>query len=130
MPEPFVNIRVTADDRAAPVCDFCGEPGPAWIYPARAFEVVVAVFDENDLNMDDSIRHAFDGEWSACPTCAELLERDDRSGLLRHAASFQTFEPGEAMQHARALGLLAEIHRQFLLHRNGPRRPYDVASAS
>jgi hypothetical protein len=128
MPEPTTIITVTADDRAEPLCDFCNEPRPVWLYPAHEFTIVVGALDENGVA--ESVDQQFDGQWAACSPCAEWIERGERAALLAYAVSFRTFEGADAEHVEQMIGMLAEIHRQFLLHRNGPRRPYSATSAS
>jgi hypothetical protein len=128
MPEPTITITVTADDRGGPLCDFCNEPGPVWLYPAREFTIVVAAVGEDGVA--ETVEQEFDGQWAACGPCAEWVERGDLAALLAYAVSFRTFEGDDAEHVERMIGMLAEIHRLFLLHRDGPRRPYSATSAS
>jgi hypothetical protein len=131
MPEPIITVTVGPEDRGGPLCDFCGQPGPVWLYPAHEFSIVVGVRSERGV--EEEIEQSFDGQWTACAPCADLIERGDRAArvaLTAYAVSLQTFEGNDAAHIEQMIGMLAEIHRQFLLHRNGPRRPYSATSAS
>jgi hypothetical protein len=54
-------------------CDFCYEDHPAWLIPARDFEVLPG--------------HFSGGDWAACDGCMALIEANSWSGLLRRAKS-------------------------------------------
>lgn len=54
------------------VCDFCSAPDPSWEYPAATSEM--------PLGVGTSL-----GAWCACDNCRELIEADDREGLISRA---------------------------------------------
>lgn len=56
-------------------CDFCSSTNVKWSYPAKSFPI----------GYGRSI-----GNWAACDFCYNLIEIDDRKGLLEW--SLQTFE--------------------------------------
>jgi hypothetical protein len=61
-------------------CDFCFEPDPQWIQPARSFAIAAL----NALpNLPDE--HGSHSDWAACDTCADFLNRGDWRGLRRRA---------------------------------------------
>jgi hypothetical protein len=85
------DIRLKGEDHAVwPVpasqiqietkCDFCFEPDPNWIQPARSFSIAAL----NALpNLPEE--HGSHSDWAACDTCADFLNRGDWRGLRRRA---------------------------------------------
>ena len=57
-------------------CDFCTAPDPPWTYPAEDF--IIAMPDGPDVGSE--------GGWGACEHCHDLIEADDRRGLLMRSA--------------------------------------------
>jgi len=57
------------------VCDFCSHPSVGWRYPARSFVAYIV----------GGIAGQSVGDWAACDTCYELIEKDDRPGLAAHS---------------------------------------------
>jgi hypothetical protein len=88
------------------VCDFCLEGNPRWAYPARDFDLQVG-----------PVAHHSQGGWAACPTCHDLIERDDFEQLLQRAAG--AFAPESIREVFRRL---FDIFRQ---HRTGPAERID-----
>lgn len=56
------------------VCDFCNAPDPPWEYPAATSEM--------PLGVGTSL-----GAWCACDNCRQLIEAEDREGLVSRAVS-------------------------------------------
>lgn len=61
------------------MCDFCGElnPQPYKDYEAKDIEVMQAW--ESSTNQS----HMSEGGWVACKQCAELIDKNDREGLIK-----------------------------------------------
>jgi hypothetical protein len=58
------------------ICDFCLPPQPApWIYPCKTF-----VLPGAPQAFGRTMRS--EGDWGACVTCADLIENNDRKGLV------------------------------------------------
>jgi hypothetical protein len=51
------------------LCDFCNAPHPAWVYPARNFEIADHGWGS-------------DGGWAACEDCAQLIESEQYKQLV------------------------------------------------
>ena len=66
MPVPQSQALVVAGR-----CDFCYADHPAWVVPARDFEVLPG--------------HVSNGDWAACSDCGRLIETDQWSALTRRA---------------------------------------------
>lgn len=58
--------------RLIPQCDFCGDNGATWLYPAEPF--IVRRGDGMDQAMNDT--------WAACSACHRLVEQDDYAALI------------------------------------------------
>lgn len=80
-------------------CDFCYEDYPAWVVPAREFEVLSG--------------HVSTGDWAACETCAALIEGNRWSALVRRA------QEGWESRHQQQMpeGLAASLPRLYRLLR-------------
>lgn len=90
-------------------CDFCSDPKPSWVFPARSFTTAGG---------NTSL-----GDWMACDICAGLIRAGEwpmlaqwslRAPLLAQFA--QVLGEAAAVEHAAAL------HRAFNANRTGP--PY------
>jgi hypothetical protein len=93
------------------LCDFCSGPGPNWRYPAWNF---IAYRTANLVG--ESV-----GDWAACDGCHGLIEARDRQGLAQRSLDELILKHPEARLAAQILLQdLAELHRQFFEHRNGP----------
>lgn len=76
------------------VCDFCSAPGPS------------RDFDVPDFEMDDFSGIESTGGWAACDTCAALIDKDNRKGLLQRSIETAAFPK---FTH----GALKELHARF-----------------
>lgn len=76
------------------VCDFCSAPGPS------------RDFDVPDFDMDDYSGIESTGGWAACDTCAALIDKDQRKGLLQRSIDTAAFPK---FTH----GALKELHSRF-----------------
>ena len=65
----------------------------------------------------------FAGAWSACDSCHELLERDDRDALLQRSVVTAPAPLAELPQDLRK-ALIGPIHREFFKYRRGPSVPH------
>ncbi len=100
-------------------CDFCSAPRPTWCYPARSF-VAYRV---------SSLAGESVGDWAACGACHRLIKADDRRGLSQRSLDELILKHPEAKAAADILFHdLAELHRQFFEHRDGP--PIPIADAA
>jgi hypothetical protein len=57
-------------------CDSCYSEDFRWYYPAKNF----------NYSMVDGETYRSLGEWAACETCADLVEKGDREGLVEVSA--------------------------------------------
>jgi len=80
--------------QGAGVCDFCSAPGPS-----RGFDVP-------DFQMDDFSGIESTGGWAACDTCAALIDKDNRKGLLQRSIDTAAFPK---FTHS----ALKELHSRF-----------------
>lgn len=95
------------------ICDFCSTPVPE----PRRFETASRRFETLSFEMEFS-RSV--GDWAACPTCAALVDADDRAALAQRSTdTFFEVHPGAAAVFDRAALLveMAELHAQFFAHR-------------
>lgn len=94
-----VPVRQSEAEFVAGRCDFCFADFPQWIVPAHAFEVAPGHMSNND--------------WAACNECAELIEGDRWTGLLRRAkASWETRNGGMSPGVEANLGRLYRLLRR------------------
>jgi len=96
------------------LCDFCSGLDPAWRYPARSF----IAYCTPDL-AGESV-----GDWAACECCHDLIEANDRAGLVQRSldelvAKHPETKPAAAVFHQH----LTELHDQFFAHRCGAAAP-------
>lgn len=59
------------------VCDFCSDPDVKWRYPCYSHVGLVTDLPGLQL-LDQSV-----GDWAACDTCHDLIERSDRDALAK-----------------------------------------------
>lgn len=64
-------------------CDFCFEENPQWIQPARSFGIAALNIIPGLVEKEGE--HGSHGDWAACDTCADFLNRGDWRGLRRRA---------------------------------------------
>ena len=93
-------------------CDFCGATEVAWFYPAKNFDYMVV-----DGNTYRSL-----GEWAACETCADLIEKGDREGLVERSTDYSSYDYGLSQEMKRLLKVeLDNFHGFFWKNREGKR---------
>jgi hypothetical protein len=64
------------------VCDFCSPPQDGmWVYPCKSFILPIPLSFGGRQSRSD-------GAWGACKECGELIENDDRKGLLKRGLAF------------------------------------------
>ena len=94
-------------------CDFCSSPKVTWRYPARDFMAP-------NLMASESV-----GEWLACDTCHDLIERGERGALCeRSMAIVQPVIADPEMIAEVIMPVLREFHDRFYKNRTGPAEPY------
>jgi hypothetical protein len=109
------------------VCDICTSPNPVWAFPTTAHtrdvQIGSTTWEVND-----------DAAWSACNTCAELIDKRDLKGLVRRAiddapltaARVRDFPADMREQYRRMMKRqLAELYVDFLNSINGPKALLD-----
>ena len=112
-----MNATATATIKDG-VCDFCTDPNIVWSYGCGPVAVM--------LQMDDEVLPGIstDEPWAACPTCAALIEADDRAGLLTRCADIMRLHHGLAdradINHVIRLSVQA-LHDGFWMAKRGPR---------
>lgn len=71
------------------VCDFCGEPGPEWMYDSSPFNVLVTDGEVMDqLSFDDT-------RWLACTPCRTLIDDNDGTALINRILALYGPPPDE-----------------------------------
>lgn len=83
------------------ICDFCSSPKVTWRYPARN----ILMTDIQALSV---------GDWAACDTCHDIIERDGQPGIT--ARTVETFKhnlPGMD-------NFILRLHKRFFAERTGP----------
>lgn len=99
-----------------PMCDFCGSEDPMWSFPCESFPMSTA-----ELGLHAGPTQMSSGDWSACDTCKELVERDDLTALSRRASNvFLGRNPGAHHQRQLIETANGVSHRSFIAHRTGP----------
>lgn len=102
-PEDHPPVAVDpGSEQDRPRCDFCNEDYPEFVIPARNFQF-------NDIPMTGSM-----GGWSACTTCANLVDSGRWSELTRRAQA--TYERRRGPMGDLALTSLKGMYR--LLRKN------------
>lgn len=91
-------------------CDFCNNPTPTHVLPARDFTIPYAP------------NHSSLADWAACPRCAALIERNEWTALTRRAEQAITLRRGQPMRPHEQTSLRA-LYRQLRQHVRGPLRP-------
>jgi hypothetical protein len=71
VPVPQAQVHVEG------VCDFCGDPGPDWVVPARTFAYIARAFDDDgtEVDVDGGLVRNQVGNWAACARCAGYVTR-------------------------------------------------------
>lgn len=103
MPIPMAEALVVAGR-----CDFCYEDYPAWVIPAREFEVLPG--------------HMSTGDWAACDACVRLIETNQWSTLQRRAAQSWLDRHGEPMAPPVFAGL-PRLYRLLRKNITGSKQP-------
>jgi hypothetical protein len=103
------TLIITRLRPARQLCDFCGTPGPAWVYPCNSFTRNAMGDDRTVVNMT--------GCWFACETCHRHIDADQWVALLDHSME----RHGTALTTAHHLAVLrselAACWLQFCHHR-------------
>jgi len=107
----------------APICDFCSNERPTWIYPAT--DITPLELEERELGALAEMS----GGWIACDACHDLIRHDrwdnlaDRSVQTMRAISMlpRTLRPA-ARRVMRAK--IEVLHELFRVHRTGSARPW------
>lgn len=86
-------------ERDRPRCDFCNEEDPAFVVPARSFELA------------DIPRSASTKGWAACDICATLVDMGRWSVLRRRAQ--ESYERRHGPMDEVALTALKGMYRQL-----------------
>ncbi len=86
-----------------------------WCYPAKDADPAAAVMVNEKVILLGSV-----GNWTACETCAALIETRDKNGLLER--SIETAEVLEDMPLEVVELLTKKIHAAFWENRCGERR--------
>ena len=91
-------------------CDFCFEPEVFRIYASPT-----QVMQTFELPDGTPVRHESTGGWTACRTCAALIDDADLKGLANRAVDRMLERRPELYLHSREwlLGTIEPIHRQF-----------------
>ncbi|MBC8165399.1 MAG: hypothetical protein H7Y20_05955 [Bryobacteraceae bacterium] len=99
------------------ICDFCSAQSPAWRYPALTF----LAYCTSNIG-GESV-----GDWASCDACHHLIEAEDRKGLAQRSLHELILKHPETRSAATELyHELAELHKQFFLHRSGRAMPIDA----
>jgi len=105
-------LTVTPPAPPCGLCDFCGTPGPSWVYPCGPFTRTALGDPSTVINMI--------GPWLACEICHRHIDADHWVTLLDHSMD----RHGTALTTAHHLGVLraelAACWLQFRHHRTGP----------
>jgi hypothetical protein len=91
-------------------CDFCDAPDPQWSYDASP---IVIDFGVGPMHRDD-------GRWAACTACADLIDANDRDGLLVRA--YQAWRK-QGMPQSAALDVLRGMFTAFFMSKQSDRKP-------
>lgn len=101
---PAVPVSVESI-RTIRLCDFCLEPGAAWVLPAETYRV--------------GLEGQSVGDWQCCAGCAAFLEQGDWEGLTRRA--FETVR-GRRETEGIELAVFEQMYKQLREHITGPVR--------
>ncbi len=94
-------------------CDFCSSRQPTWEYPCRDF--ITMAFVTNHATHTQGSK----GEWLACDTCHELIERNARGELVDRQIEMLGM-PGDDDRRPFVRGLLIAQLGMFFAYRSGP----------
>jgi hypothetical protein len=108
-----INVR----HNGKPVCDFCCATPVLWCYPAKSF---VAWTTKHWVG--ESV-----AEWAACGPCHDLIEKDDRAGLLNRSVRMFLKAKKKLPEIEGSVGIgsitlrisIGKAHNGFFRHRNG-----------
>lgn len=109
---PAVPVEA-GEIHAAMRCDFCNVEDPSWDVPVADFTM---------SSYEDQPREDSAGGWAACARCAELIQSNQWSALLRHAvASFMMKHPDA--EEAEVWADVGKLYRDLRRNMLGPPRP-------
>jgi hypothetical protein len=116
---PFAQEGLDVEMKRPPgvvICDFCSDRDVKWSYPAADFRV-------------PEVEWGSRGHWAACQECYDLIEKNDRRGLLdRSVETFFVHHSGEGVPDSKSGRLFIRrhvtmIHGEFFQNRvGGPKR--------
>jgi hypothetical protein len=113
LPEGWIYAEQTADDRAHPCCDFCNEPYPCFVFPAREFTMAIVV-----PGLGTRVQEFADDGWATCAMCAPMVTAHDVKGLLNR---WSRLHPTD---HGVLLGVTRTIFENFFRYKTGPAVAY------
>lgn len=105
---PDVVVELKAD---TVMCDFCSQPNPRWVYPAKDFGEIVTKF-------------ASVGDWGACEECKQLIQAGDWDTLAQRSMTFIGDKSLPEDINATVLQAVKDMHQGFAQSRIGG--PYPV----
>lgn len=92
---------------SGPICDFCSSPRLFARYPARDF--VAAKLETPTRALNACSR----GDWSACKSCAELIEASRWDALLERSVATFREKYGQWIPPSALRGFIHDLHKQF-----------------
>lgn len=121
LPVPVLREEVQTRFR----CDFCNADESKWILPTREFELpftggVAALLADGPTHMSRA-------DWSACDTCAKLIDTNKWTALLRRVSVYWEKEHGKMHEAVRTN--LAALHRRVRKNITGSLKPFVPPSA-
>jgi hypothetical protein len=85
-------------------CDFCSQPDPTWVYPARSFDAPALAWGSS-------------GGWAACDPCSSLIEQQAWAALARRtielAPSARILASLGRRERRLALKATYQLHQEF-----------------
>lgn len=113
----FGWLRSMLRSRMPRACDFCGELGAGWVYPAA--DASVTVFTPETIEHID-----LSGAWWACDACHDSIDRGDRETLTQRAVDHARRGRGaRRIDPAQLAADLRKVHDAFFEKRT-TRRAY------
>jgi len=119
------------------VCDFCNTKSVSSVYPTKPFYFTTDrhIFADAPITSIDGLpcvsteelhpvhgtAQYFEAGWTACESCATLIDAHDHTGLVQRCYGLHY---GMASTDTTVFELYHLLYLAFFKHQNGPRVPY------
>jgi hypothetical protein len=107
-----------------PVCDFCSSRLIKWRYQCSPF-IAIDPLTLADPSQAVKVLQSSDEWWAACEICHDMIEADDKKGLLARAVSCLLLNHPRIVHEMDVERMMGMLHTGFWVQRIGPAVPLE-----